>query len=240
MFCVENPVEKKVEAMVVPDYRKYTESELERGKAFRIIGGTCERKPEDKRDACCMLVEALPDFRVVCEVVEVDDDVIDGESLEGEGESSSLEGRLTVVEEECIAVLGWGNGAQSTLMSGYSNEDSSYFRVFHNKYHKDSAAFEDKESAAVDNIVGAVFVSHEPEVARGDMVVVKVDNAGIGEQLVEFSKAELIDVYLWRVHCGTLGGHSRRMFRENLRRRELTEYLRRTKDSHNGNLAMEI
>ena len=48
------------------------------------------------------------------------------------------------------------------------------------------------------------------------------------ESLVPFAKSEIVDLCLWRRYVGsTLGGlHSSRMYRENMRRREMEGYMK--------------
>ena len=62
---------------------------------------------------------------------------------------------------------------------------------------------------------------------RGKFVVVKnrVDPRDNSDTMIPFSKAELVDMMTWRVFCGHHQMVSSRVFRENMRRREMQDVI---------------
>jgi hypothetical protein len=136
---------------------------------------------------------------------------------------------LTVLSPSLLAALGYKRGASSKLLSGYNTiEDSVYFRVFYECYDEATEAFCD----SVDNIVGSAFLDSQ-ELCRGNLLIIKVkSSAGLVEgeseleTLLPYTINELVDTYLWRTYVGAIdNGVSSRMFRENMRRKELEVYM---------------
>ena len=124
--------------------------------------------------------------------------------------------------------MGWMDGVESSVVTGYSYEDQEIFRAWY------STTFQSNGPAADENNLANAIVN--APVHRGTFVVAKLcreivrkpdgsQEFTISESLVPFSKDELVDMCLWRRYCGRLGLVSSRLHRENMRRLEMQGYL---------------
>ena len=120
--------------------------------------------------------------------------------------------------------------AASEGVAGYSQEDRVLFRAFFDSEHRTRDHLEP-------NLIAGTFVNQEG--LRGRFVIAKIernveDQDGVEslvETLVPYSKQELVDLCVWRRFCGSnlAGTVSTRVFRENMRRKELEGYVAQNK-----------
>lgn len=234
--CVVNPLAAKLadpESPPLPTFRAYTAEEATTLSHYFVIeAGHCKRKPSCKRDAALQLIHGVGDTPFCVE-------------------EDSETGKLTSVSEESSAGMGWTEAAHVNV-DGFGIEDSVIFRCLFQPSDKDVETF--GETAAEENNVAYAFVNGD--VCRGRYVVIKVIKGEERERprgesenelederpplatetLVPFPVTELADIFLWRTTVGPLYGcSSSRMHRENMRRREMAEYVK----LHKQNL-MEI
>jgi len=257
--CAPDPLLRAdPQLLPLPSYRAFTPEELrERGPFVTLLPGSCGRAPDDDRDALCQLVVANEDFATIKQ------DYPEGHVHLGRGQ------RLTGVSPEVAARMGWAGGAgagdsgeggeggeggapsdaraanvRSSYMSGFSQEDQLFFRVWYDESLSvadaptGTAAKEQQQQQQPENLVAnaAVSASAVP-VPRGAFVLGKVryeivldgdtgELVSLDEVLVPCSVAEVVSMLLWRRYLGSHGQVSSRVFRENMRKREVASYVK--------------
>jgi len=115
--------------------------------------------------------------------------------------------------QEMLALMGWGYMGTEAV-SGFSAEDAIIYRIFFDD------SFLNRSDLEENLIAHSLMTSH---LTRGKFVVIKT--MADSDNPIPFTKAELVGMMIWRVVCGSHQLVSSRMFRENMRRREMQEYL---------------
>ena len=118
------------------------------------------------------------------------------------------------VPEEIATYLDWPL-AGTEPVTGYGPEDAEYLRVFFD----DNFCMRNKGPGDANPVAGAFVRADNPQ---GNFVVIK-QNITTGEW-IPFPKSELVDLVCWRRWISNGGFVSSRMYRENMRRRELQAY----------------
>ena len=222
--------------LVVPSYRPYTESESSFTAVFwSMLPGTCPSVPTDRRDALCQLIQPTSEAFLV--------------NLDAEQRFRA------VPAEAANAVGWVSGCSASSVALGYSLEDQEVLRVYYGTELPTGGYVSNGGGTLENLIAHSVLYAPQhhgtfvvakvrlEKVASGDS-----DDAATGEDhnnhatmprkpvayrevLVPFSKTELVDLCAWRGFCGSrgptgLGGlHSSRVFRENMRRKEVEGFL---------------
>jgi hypothetical protein len=222
--------------LVLPSYRPYTDEEATFTAVFwTLLPGTCQSPPTDRRDALCQLVQPA------------------NEAFGVHADADRRLKAVPAAAARAMGWV--SGCAASDVATGYSLEDREVLRVYYGTELPagDDAAAPPLENLVAHSVLfaprhhGAFVVAkvRREEVAAGAYEAAA--GVGVGEEVddegkpqvhspyreffVPFSKNELVDLCAWRGFCGSsgpagLGGlHSSRVFRENMRRKEMEGFL---------------
>jgi len=223
--------------LVVPSYRPYTESESSFTAVFwSMLPGTCPSEPTDRRDALCQLIQPTNEAFTVTLDAEQRFRCVPTEAADAVGWVSG-----------CAAssvALGYSLEDQEVLRVYYSTElPADGHDLSSEKTLENLVAHSVLYAPQHHGIFVVAKVRLEEVVASGDGDGTVADEKHGADEtmpqkpktyrevLMPFSKTELVDLCAWRGFCGSrgpkgLGGlHSSRVFRENMRRKEVEGFL---------------
>ena len=196
--CANDPLYTLARPLSMPLYRDFNKAEIEeKHLAFTLQTGKCLGHHTDIRDAHCKLITPT-DCRFV-EFVAIMN-------------KKDIEERIT---REKAALMDWKQMG-TELVTGFSGEDSMVYRLLFDDNFQNRSDLEE-------NFIAHILVNSS-KATRGKFVVIKTPMSP-EDNLIPFTKAELVDMITWRIFCGHHQMVSSRIFRENMRRMEMQAYL---------------
>ena len=201
--CAPDPMFFLTRVFSLPKYRDFSFEEKQENLAYTLMPGCCKGQQTEVRDGYCRLIEFT------------EPQVVDYLQTKTHGKEVGKND-----EKQVFSLMGWGfMGAGTEAVTGFSAEDSIIFRIFFDDNFQNRPELEE-------NLIAHILMNCSGT-TRGKFVVVKirVNQKDGSDTMIPFSKAELVDIMTWRVICGRHQMVSSRMFRENMRRREMQDFL---------------
>jgi len=204
--CTSDPLFGISKELSLPRYRDFSAEEKQENFAFTLLPGRCKGQQTNDRDGYCRLVE-----------------ITEQEFVDFWHKKNSKQVVEKDEENRIVSMMGWGfMGMGTEPVTGFSGEDSVIFRVFFDDNFQNNPELDE-------NLIAHILINCSGT-TRGKVVVVKtkINQENGTETWIPFSKAELVDMMTWRVFCGRHQMVSSRMFRENMRRREMQDFMATT------------
>jgi hypothetical protein len=200
--CVPDPLFFITRVLSQQKYRDFSAEEKEEHLAYTLLPGCCKGQQSEDRDKFSSMIRITN-----TQFLEFLQNTYNGIEV-GRNYMSQM-----------FSIMGWGSmdmGIQP--VDGFSAEDSIIFRMFFDDNFQNKPQIEE-------NLIANILMNSGN--TRGKFVVVKnrVDPRDNSDTMIPFSKAELVDMMTWRVFCGHHQMVSSRVFRENMRRREMQDVI---------------